>query len=117
MTGAVSIDQGDSVSSGVKMMGGPGAEDTRAYDNNVRHLTATRASRQALWHTRCSPASRMGSPKKKRPGLPEARRMLKRVFGLDAFRPGQEDIIESVLNGQDTLGIMPTGAGKSLCYQ
>ena len=64
MTGAVSVDQGDSVSSGVKLMGGPDAEDARAYDNNVRHLTATRASRQALWHTRCSPASRWACPRR-----------------------------------------------------
>jgi ATP-dependent DNA helicase RecQ len=59
----------------------------------------------------------MGPSRKKRPGLADARRTLKKVFGLDAFRPGQEEIIESVLAGRNTLGIMPTGAGKSLCYQ
>jgi ATP-dependent DNA helicase RecQ len=46
-----------------------------------------------------------------------ADRILKKTFGLEAFRPGQRQIIESVLHGQDTVGIMPTGAGKSLCYQ
>jgi ATP-dependent DNA helicase RecQ len=53
----------------------------------------------------------------KRATMATARRTLKKVFGLDEFRPGQQEIIESVLAGHDTLAIMPTGAGKSLCYQ
>ncbi|MFO7179455.1 MAG: RecQ family ATP-dependent DNA helicase, partial [Pseudomonadota bacterium] len=44
-------------------------------------------------------------------------RALKDTFGYDAFRPGQLPIIEAVLRGRDCLGIMPTGAGKSLTYQ
>src|SRR5688500_12937043 len=53
----------------------------------------------------------------RKPTMAAARRVLTRVFGLDAFRPGQQEIIAAVLAGRDTLGIMPTGAGKSLCYQ
>ena len=47
----------------------------------------------------------------------EPRQILKNVFGYDLFRGGQEPLIEAILRGQDVLGITPTGAGKSLCYQ
>jgi len=43
--------------------------------------------------------------------------LLKRVFGYDAFRPLQAEIIENLLAGRDALAVMPTGSGKSLCYQ
>ena len=48
---------------------------------------------------------------------PQVTRTLRRVFGLDEFRPGQEEVIRSVLSRRHTLAVMPTGAGKSLCYQ
>ncbi|MBO0713085.1 MAG: DNA helicase RecQ, partial [Acetobacteraceae bacterium] len=49
--------------------------------------------------------------------LAAARNLLHRVFGFASFRPGQADIIATVLDGQDVLAVMPTGSGKSLCYQ
>src|SRR6188508_3013794 len=42
---------------------------------------------------------------------------MQRTFGLEAFRPGQQEVINSIVGGRDTIAIMPTGAGKSLCYQ
>ena len=49
--------------------------------------------------------------------LTEAQTILKRVFGYPSFRGGQSRVVESLLQHVDTLAIMPTGAGKSLCYQ
>jgi len=42
---------------------------------------------------------------------------LHETFGLSRLRPGQEEVIRNVLQGRDTLAVMPTGSGKSLCYQ
>ena len=47
----------------------------------------------------------------------ELKNTMRKVFGLDTFRPGQEEVIAALLSGRDTLAIMPTGSGKSLCYQ
>ena len=49
--------------------------------------------------------------------LAEAKKVLKNTFGFQSFRGGQGKVIESLLGGIDTLAIMPTGSGKSLCYQ
>ncbi|MFP3943226.1 MAG: RecQ family ATP-dependent DNA helicase, partial [Alphaproteobacteria bacterium] len=49
--------------------------------------------------------------------LTAARAVLREVFGYEAFRPGQAEIIGSVLSGRNTLAVLPTGGGKSLCYQ
>jgi ATP-dependent DNA helicase RecQ len=53
-----------------------------------------------------------------RRGIPKSfSTALKRKFGISRLRNGQKDVIDSVLAGQDKLAVMPTGGGKSLCYQ
>ena len=51
------------------------------------------------------------------PLMAKARTALARVYGFSAFRPGQEDILASTFQGKDVLAVMPTGSGKSLCFQ
>src|SRR5437764_4547202 len=50
-------------------------------------------------------------------GAIDLERTLRERFGLEQFRPGQRAVIESVIGGRDVLCVMPTGGGKSLCYQ
>src|ERR1041384_5793613 len=66
----------------------------------------------------CTPANPMSAlvPKVTRE-LTKMRRTLRETFGLDKLRPGQAEVMRSVLEGNNALAIMPTGAGKSLCYQ
>ena len=47
----------------------------------------------------------------------DKKELLQRVFGYNEFRPGQEELINGILSGRDVFGIMPTGGGKSMCYQ
>ena len=49
--------------------------------------------------------------------MPEPRALLQSIFGFSGFRPGQEEIVDAVMAGRNTLAIMPTGGGKSLCFQ
>ncbi|MGK3981617.1 ATP-dependent DNA helicase RecQ [Sorangium sp. So ce136] len=51
------------------------------------------------------------------PSWPEIRQLARERFGVKTFRPGQRELIEAALSGRDALGLLPTGAGKSLCYQ
>src|ERR671915_1316999 len=60
-------------------------------------------------------AARQEMPRR-RP-LKTLQRLMRGTFGLADFRPGQEEVIRYIVDGRDTLAIMPTGAGKSLCYQ
>src|SRR5262244_3747970 len=50
-------------------------------------------------------------------GTSEAQQLLHSVFGFASFRPGQAEIIDTIVAGRDVLAVMPTGSGKSLCYQ
>ncbi len=52
-----------------------------------------------------------------RPTIEDARAVLKRAFGYDQFRPGQENAVSAILEGRDTVVVLPTGGGKSLCFQ
>jgi len=72
--------------------------------------------------TSSAPRPRHTTPVRATPARPTAdlaqvRAQMARVFGYHEFRPLQEEVIDAVLHGRDTLGVMPTGAGKSLCYQ
>jgi len=49
--------------------------------------------------------------------MPDPFALLQSVFGFSGFRPGQAEIVEAVLAGENVLAIMPTGGGKSLCFQ
>ena len=49
--------------------------------------------------------------------LDEARRLLRHHFGYPDFRPAQIPVVRSILSGRDTLAILPTGGGKSICFQ
>ena len=52
-----------------------------------------------------------------KPDLAAAEDILRKTFGFEAFRPGQAEIVAAILDGRDVLAVMPTGSGKSLCYQ
>ena len=65
----------------------------------------------------CWRGGQLGEAETARPTLEDARAALAEHFGYQSFRPGQDRVIEAVLAGRDALAVMPTGAGKSVCYQ
>ena len=65
----------------------------------------------------CSSPSELQSAVKKTGEISTALEVLHSVFGYQSFRSGQEEVIQAALNGQDSLVVMATGNGKSLCYQ
>src|SRR4051812_46473409 len=66
---------------------------------------------------RSSPVRRIGAAGYNQIRMADLREHLQNHFGLEDFRPAQREVIEDVLGGKDVLCVMPTGAGKSLCYQ
>ena len=80
-------------------------------------MTSTKTSRAAARTRR--PATSEPTPADHPSGTvaQPVRKALKKVFGLQRLRPGQWDVVQRVLRGDSTLAVMPTGAGKSLCYQ
>ncbi len=65
----------------------------------------------------CHPLLRGVTPEREPRPNPTVRAVLRDKFGFPGFRPGQEELVGSVLSGRDTLGVLPTGGGKTLCYQ
>ena len=93
-----------------------------------RQAEAKVAALRSVWRRSASPfltrpggrSPQLGArptPARQAAQLGDARAVLEQVFGYRSFRPGQQDIIAAVLAGRDCIGIMPTGAGKSLTYQ
>jgi len=74
--------------------------------------TMTKPAQPHAGRRRAAPA-----PRSHRADAASVRRLLHDVFGLKQLREGQQAVIDNVLAGRDTLAVMPTGAGKSLCYQ
>jgi superfamily II DNA helicase RecQ len=86
----------------------------------ARMRAAVQCSASRLWHMRCESGLAVQNsegPSVKQQPQPSLQTVLHDTFGFAALRPGQDEVIAAVLAGADVLAVMPTGSGKSLCYQ
>jgi hypothetical protein len=98
-----------------------GSHGTLPASSNWHRPDPTAHQNISPHQTHIPPIPRWSAPCACRPGMSveitALSDVLRERFGLESFRPGQEDIIRAVLDGRDTLAVMPTGSGKSLVYQ
>ena len=106
-----------------RIAGQPGGDDVpglglmeRAY-RRPETLEGSEPPGRSSHSTESSSGEPAGRPGAADGPLNAARGALQNVFGFDGFRPGQEAVIEALLHGRHALTVMPTGSGKSLCFQ
>src|SRR5206468_4081592 len=118
---AVCVDNADAGAGCQEVMGRPRPEHSGANHNQSRPRRKTHDPKDSGTFRKISPrhnrCRQRAMPKRARPSLASPHGLLSSVFGLDEFPPGYQEIIESVLIGSDTIGIMPSGVGNSLSYE
>ncbi len=89
----------------------------RCLNRRARSLFRANQSQGTIHPPRLPPPTTGVTPERVTRPNAAARAVLREKFGFPGFRPGQEELVGSVLSGRDTLGVLPTGGGKTLCYQ